>query len=372
MAISKKEGRAIAERIAEATKGLQVPDASQALVLPFAPYQTQEYGATYSETLVAKANEHADKKWGSQERYEYARLQFPALPSLDELDLRQEDSKIFAKYQIDNVLWRVFGLNYNQTTNGLPAVHNVITKVKKLEKTRDVDDYFLDGVRERIINCILLPVQNFAPADSVEYGSGWLKFSYQGTRAEASGELSSEDVTMICNMLDYIPRVRRALKSFSVREPMKLVQAELLLPIIDAKMQSENKIFNPGPSSRELEIPHRLLAMKQFLERAVPNQMVQDNIPGLQYPNQEYIGFGKLSLASTHLRDTVTGFITERYGLAELLEAIQRLEQELLGYFRSVTAVIELYLNFLHRIGTTYTKLVEESAGALEIDDIPF
>lgn len=338
-------------------------------ILPFAPYQDdEEWDTPFSSTLLEKSNKLAREIWPSQENYgaRFSGNWRAGTSEVPDFDVRNKNSDVFEPALVELNIIALLSIYRPTRLSALTELTTTLAKLKKLEKTYDVDELFFDGARQRIIDDVLLldPPLN----RSLSSFEGGLLWSFSLTKAVTLGLLTDQEVrSVLVPAIEYLPYLRKVLSSYTEDRTAFTVK-ELTAPLTPRTGKSVG--WNSPPPQPELLT--QVKNMRAFLHRALPYAVASDHIPEAVYPTAADRALASLQRNSKQLRDATTGFIQETRTLSELLEAVMTTQQDIENYFVSMARVVGAYFRYLNHIGMSYTQLVEESIAKVEDNDCPF
>jgi hypothetical protein len=358
------------------TTVIAVATDGQAPVLPaFEPYKTNpEYEAPYSKVLMDKSNELARQCFKDQEGYNT----FTNAMKLSPYGVDGESSAVTLKnFQFFNHMALDAAIDRMTMIRLGPIVErwalgtrlqDVIKKVRKLEKIYDDYEILDEDARERIINTVLIPAQQFGMTDYTTHRPG-LRFPMQ--KSVAAEVLSEDEVEAIDSIVSFVPMIR---ERFQFYKPWTqgATKEELLAPLLPAKTGDVPVHFAWQSPEDDAKLIKRIKQLRNFFNSAIPTNVQYDYIPKTRWPQQSTQAMTKMVGSSAKLRDVSAGYIREDKRLSDLLEAIVEMSNDLRAWLMAEVSDLGAYFQYLNRIGMTYEHLVEESKERIHDQDAPW
>lgn len=350
-----------------------VPE-GQTPILDHKPYANHNWGAGFSETLISRANELANKIWPTGTAYMEARHGMVRMPFGERNEVMEANRAYFDRYPLINELNRILGTDSGN--NGRPSTdpgypyafrqraEEVITKLRRLEK-KEGFDVFDDATRERIIETVLVPTTSFG-VNSQYHGYNFLDLRFPHQKAVVNEVLSKEEVGIIEMLINYIPRLRVLLANYD-QHVGAYSEEDLLKPLTGNR--EERRHWDLQEDRKVLNTVKKVL---NFFDQSIPSQVAQDFLPELRYPRKSADRYVELQRASKHLREASLDYIQETAPLSKMLDKILELSEALLAYFAAMVEEIAAVFSYLDRVGIPYTQLVDESKARIRESEFPW
>jgi hypothetical protein len=362
-------------------KPIAVSDGDQAPVVSaeaFMPYGFDEHHETeYSKTLLEKSNLLAASIFNGKEGYEkFTRPWFGFNPS-EASEVSVKNAAFFDRVNIDNALASSTGI---LPYDGAPArtsfkanmrIGELQQKLRRLEKRYEAEEILnLEG-RERIISTVLLPDSQFGVSDYS--GTQYVSLRYPVQRSVATGNLAEDDVEVLESVMNYLNTLRIIMQPYRPRSEADAgwTVEGLLSPVLPSIDPGAVSVFHTRPEFAR-KMVDKLKTLQSFFHLTIPYKVREDHIPSARYPTGASSAWMKLTVASGRLRAVSLGYIHDEKTLSELYEAIVEIHHKVMDYLFAQTTEIEVYFQYLNRIGMSFEELVKESAERIKEGDVPW
>lgn len=352
----------------------------QAPVLPFAPYSHLADGPFeepgFSPTLVEKSNELARKIWNNPQGYAFSKRASYYFPENDAQRAVHEVNKAhFDHYYVAEYLRRAFSIERNyseaQSWNAYAKIKELVKKLKRLEKKHEWDDIINEDTRERLINTVLVPSHLYGASDGMLFGTMYFSMTHPVQKSVVNGLIVQDDVEIIEDIINFIPRVREIMRNFSASLTAFSTEDVLVKLSKDSVSQTDLQQMR-GTLETHADVLKTLKILAQFFNSAIPLQVSGDLIPELQYPTKSTAAHGEMVKASTELRNAVLGYVSEGEPLSSLLQKILDLRSAMFDYFMAIVMEVTACFNFLNRMEIPFDKFVEESKERIDASLLPW
>ena len=352
----------------------------ETIVLTHTPYHENRFGPQYSQELVDRSNQLANKIWPTAEAYTHAQSRAFNFPSTKNefteiAEATSKNGKQFDHYSLRYEVQRALGFDYgrgNPNESSFGFIHragSMIAKLRRLEKKRGSDAVIDDETRERIIDTILMPAGNFGLADQF-HSTTWLDMRVFVQKPVINELLSKEDMYAMETLLNYIPRLRNLLTEFS-QHPGPYNKEQLMMPLKGELPADDQRRRYVAPSDdRKMLATIKLVHF--FFDQVIPSRIIQDFLPELQYPRKSQDAQIRLQKVSRSLREASAEFVADTGMLYKVLEKIVELHEELNKFFEIMINELQAVYNYLNRTGMSFEKLVEDSKDKIEQSEVPW
>lgn len=350
------------------------PD-GQAPILEHKPYSQTTWGATFSDTLVARSNELANKVWPTGQAYIEARHGSVRMAYQDRTEVMDVNRAHFDRYPLANEVRRILAtessyvpgraMGVDYTYAFIQRAQEVLTKLRRLEKKEGINGVFDDAAREKIIETVLLPTTSFG-VNSEYHGYNYLDLRFPQQKAVVNDVLSKDEVAVIEQLINYIPRLRVLLANYD-QHVGAYSREDLMHPLTGLR---EPRTFNNLQEDRK--VLNTIKKVLHFFDQAIPHNIVQDFLPELRYPRKSSERFIELQKASKDLREACLDYIQETSSLSKMLEEILDLSDALLAYFNAQIEELAVVFAYLDRVGITFPQFVDESEARIRDSEHPW
>jgi hypothetical protein len=346
----------------------------QAPILSHKPYTDNGWGSSFSNSLLTRSNELANKVWPTSQSYIEARHGAVRMGYDQRTDVHEANRQQFDRYPLLNEVRRLLDMsNMNGRANALESTPyafsqragEVLIKLRRLEKKQGMNEVFDDAAREKIIETVLVPTTSFG-VNYNYHGYNYLDLRFPQQKVVVNDVLSKEEVAIIEMLINYIPRLRILLANYD-QHVGAYTSEELLKPLVGNLPDRQH-----GNLQEDRKLLDTIKKVLFFFEQAIPHNIVQDFIPELRHPRKSAERFMDLQRASKDLREASLAYIQETGPLSKMLEEIMDLSDALFAYFSEMVAELAACFQYLDRVGVTFVQLVEESAARIRESDHPW
>jgi hypothetical protein len=352
-----------------------VPE-GQTPILEHRPYSQSSWGAMFSNTLIDRSNELANKVWPTSQSYVESRHGSVRMGFRERTEVMDVNRTFFDRYPLGIDLRRLLATETiyvpsgarNFTTDGYAftqRANEVLAKLRRLEKKEGINEVIDDAAREKIIETVLMPTTSFG-INSEYHGYNYLDLRFPHQKAVVNEVLSKEEVTVIEQLINYIPRLRILLAGYD-QHVGAYNREDLMNPL--AGNRPEARYSNLQEDRKLLQTIKKVL---HFFEQAIPHNIVQDFLPELRHPRKSSERYLDLQRASKDLREASLGYIQETSSLSKMLEEIMDLSDALYAYFNSMVEEIAAVYTYLDRVGITLPQLLDESEARIRESEHPW
>lgn len=354
-------------------------NADSAPIIKYTPYQENNWGQSFSPSLVQRSNELANKVWPSMESYDLAnnRRLFGGLGHGygEKVEAAKKNAELFDHFSLRNEVQRAVGFDYprhgmTHPFSFLEQVRETIGKVRRLEKKYGTDEIIDDIVREKIIDIVLMPTSSYGLTDGY-HGGRYLDLRYPQQKAVVNEMLTKDDVSVIETTLNYVNRLRNLLQGYD-HYPQAYTREELLVPLKGpAPTLSGMPPHYVGPDTHR-KLLKSIKTVLYFFEQAIPQRVLHDFVPAMAGQRKSQDRFLELQKASRELREASMAFVQETGTLADLMEKVVELSTAVYHYFAAMIDEIRACYEYLDRVGMSFETLVNESRERIEQSDAPW
>jgi hypothetical protein len=351
----------------------------QTIVLTYFPYTENNWGQTYSPSLLQRSNELANKIWPTDEAYSLAngRLGYsgryfdPKGPK--KLEVIMGNKRYFDRGGLQAELQRALGFHQNRPMDESPFMfttraRQVIGKLQRLEKKYGEDELFSDDTHDRIIETVLMPLSTFGVSDNF-HSTNWLDLRNHIQKAVVNEILTKEDMQVMETILNYLPRLRSLLKDY-VPHMSGYTKEDLLVPLIGNTAPGAQQRYVTVEEDRKLL--NTVKKVLHFAEQSIPSNVMGDFIPSMRYPRKSSDAHVSLQKTSRELREASMDYVQGSGNLSKVLDNIVDLSEGLLKYFSAMADEIQDFYIYLDRVNVEYAQVVEESAEQIAQSDMPW
>lgn len=337
-------------------------------VINFEPYVTHRYEETVqSQQLIDKSNKLAASIWKDQAAYTVGKdyrsyLRTPHKTSPDTIIAANNEYFDFNK--IKNIVQGILcieGVRVNEPepyyhTGISHTVRKLILKIASLEKKYGSDAVITESKRDNILKSIF-----FRDIYNETQTMGWYNPSavdlvYDKQPALVNEYLSLEDMQLLSNIINYVPRLRFLFGTKAKNTPADVI--DTVLQKIDF-----TKIYmsTTSVSDEAIALMQKIERLPEFFYTVIPSQISSDFIKtnkNVFYGNGDR--FETVRNTSTELRNVAIKYANDERTLADLLEAIVSLVESYSNYYQEIINNIHQYFDYLNRIEVSFKDMVDD------------